>query len=313
MLSYSGMSYRVSFLLIPGFALMSYASAIEPLRAANLLSGRAPFAWRHVAPAGARVAASAGAEIPCEETAAAAAIPDLLLVVAGGRPERFRDPATLGFIRRAARAGAVIGGISGGPVILAAAGVMAGRRMTAHWEHAEALAEAHPGLALSRARHVIDRDRMTSAGGAAPFDLMRALIAARCGPDLAARVSDWFHHADIGPGDGRQRARRGEGHPLLAAAFDLMEAHVADPLSRGAAAARLGVPERRLARVFRERTGRGFAAACRELRLEKARELIRQSDLPLTEIAYACGFSSPSHLSTAYRALYGVSPSSDRG
>ncbi|MFV0474512.1 MAG: GlxA family transcriptional regulator [Pikeienuella sp.] len=307
------MSYRISFLLAPGFALMSYASAIEPLRAANLLSGRALFTWRHVAPEGARVASTSGAEIPCEEEAGSAAIPDLLLVVAGGRPERFRHLASLGFIRRTARAGAAVGGISGGPVILAAAGVMAGWRMTVHWEHAEALAEAHPGLALARALYVIDGPRLTSAGGAAPMDMMLALIGSRHGADLATRVSDWFHHIEIRPPAGRQRARGGGRHPLLAAAFDLIEANVAQPLTRAEAAARLGVSERRLGRLFQEHAGRGFAAACRGIRLEKARELSRQTAMPLAEIAYACGFSSPSHLSTAYRAAYGLSPSSDRG
>lgn len=307
------MAYRVAFILVPGFALMSYASAVEPLRAANLLSGRRLYEWRHIAPEGARVAASSGAEIPCEEEAAGAMLPDLFIVVAGGRPERFRHAGVFALIRRAARAGVRIGGVSGGPVILAAAGVMVGRRMTVHWEHAEALAEAAPDLALTRALYVIDRDRVTSAGGAAPLDMMHALIADQHGAELASKVSDWFHHTEIRPEAGRQRARLGERHPLLAAAFALMETHAATPLSRAEVAARLGVSERRLGRLFSERVGHGFAAAYRDLRLARARGLMRQSSLPLAEIAYASGFSSHSHLSTAYRAAFGLSPSADRG
>lgn len=309
------MSYRVGFVLIPDFALMSYASAVEPLRAANLLSGRRLYEWTHVAPEGGRVAASCGAETPCAATVRRLPPLDLLLVVAGGRPERFDHAPTFACLRRAARAGLRLGGVSGGPVVLARAGVMAGRHMTVHWEHAEALAEAHPDLMLTRSLYVIDRDRMTSAGGAAPFDMMRALIADREGEALAAEVSDWFHVTEVRPGGGPQRhgpaARHGVRHRGLSAALELMEGAMATPLSRAAVAARVGLSERQLGRLFAARIGKGYAAVYRDMRLARARELIRQTGLPQTEIAYACGFSSPSHFSTAYRAWSGISPGAE--
>lgn len=306
------MTIRVGFLMIPGFALMSYASAVEPLRAANLLSGRQLYEWTHIAPEGTRVAASCGAETPCPFTAADAPRFDILIVVAGGRPERFAHRPTLAYLRRQARAGVRIGGVSGGPVILAAAGVMAGRRMTVHWEHAAALAEAQPDLLLTRSLYVIDRDRLTSAGGAAPLDMMHALIREAHGPALAAKMSDWFHHTSIRQGGAPQRggaaARFGVRHERLAAALEAMEARLADPLLRADVAAMVGLSDRQLGRLFAEKTGRRFAAVYRDLRLSHARDLIRQTNMPLTEIAYSCGFSSPSHFSTAYRAWSGVRP-----
>ncbi|MFN3615821.1 MAG: AraC family transcriptional regulator, partial [Rubrimonas sp.] len=133
--------FRVALLLIPGFALMSYAAAVEPLRAANTLSGRRLFDWVHVAPQGASAACSTGLTVPCETDATAEPPPaDLILVCAGGDPLAFRDGRVDGWLRRAARGRATLGGVSGGPAILAQAGVMAGRRMTVHWEHAEPLA-----------------------------------------------------------------------------------------------------------------------------------------------------------------------------
>lgn len=310
------MTTSVGFLMIPGFALMSYAAAVEPLRAANLLSGEALYDWTHIAPEGARVAASCGAETPCAHEVAAAPLYDILIVVAGGRPERFAHRATFAYLRRAARAGTRLGGVSGGPVILAAAGVMAGRRMTVHWEHAAALAEAHPDLLLTRSLYVIDRDRFTSAGGAAPLDMAHALIGEAQGPALAAKVSDWFHHTAIrqagAPQRGGAAGRFGLRHPKLIAALEAMEARLADPLPRAAVAAQVGLSDRQLGRLFAEKTGRGFSAAYRDLRLAHARDLIRQTGLPLTEIAYACGFSSPSHFSTAYRAWAGVAPREDQ-
>ncbi|MEL6794511.1 MAG: GlxA family transcriptional regulator [Pseudomonadota bacterium] len=292
---------------------MSHASALEPLRAANLLSGEKLYDWLHIAPEGDRVASSSGPETPVDGTVETAPRPDLLLVVAGGRPERFDHPPTIAYLRRAARDGVRIGGVSGGPVILARAGLMDGRHMTVHWEHAAALGEHSPDLMLSRALYVIDRDRVTCAGGAAPLDMMHALIAEQHGADLAAKVSDWFLHTDIRPAGGPQRGggaeRRGLRHPKLIAALEAMDGAIAEPLSRAEVAGRVGLSERQLSRLFSEKTGKGFAATYRELRLERARHLIRQTSLPLTEIALACGFATPSHFSSVYRAWAGRPPS----
>ena len=306
------MTMRVGFLLIPEYALMSHASAVEPLRAANLLSGAPLYEWIYIAPTGDRVASSAGAETPCAATVAAPPPVDLLLVVAGGRPEAFDHGPTFAYLRRAARTGVRLGGVSGGPVILARAGVMSGRHMTAHWEHAAGLAEYDPELMLSRALYVIDRDRVTCGGGAAPLDMMHALIAEAHGAKLAGAVSDWLLHTEIRPAGGAQRGgaaeRWGVRHPKLIAAYEIMEGAIAEPLSREEISARLGISARQLGRLFTEKTGKGFSLAYRELRLSRARDLIRQTTLPITEIAYACGFASPSHFSSAYKAWAGVSP-----
>lgn len=307
------MTLRVGFLLIPGYALMSHASALEPLRAANLLSGRRLYEWIHVAPEGSRVAASAGAETPCEATIDRLPPLDQLIVIAGGRPEQFDHAPTFAGLRRAARAGVRLGGVSGGPVILARAGVMARRRMTVHWEHAGALAEVYPELLLSRALYVIDRDRVTCGGGVAALDMAHAMIAERHGAALANRVSAWFLQTDIRPALGDQRSGAGERwrtrHPKLAAAYEMMEGAVAEPLSRAEIAGRVGLSERQLGRLFSEKAGKTFSTAYREIRLTRAQELMRKTALPLTEIAYTCGFSSPSHFSSAFRAWAGVSPS----
>jgi transcriptional regulator GlxA family with amidase domain len=310
----------IGFLPVDGFALMSYASAIEPLRAANLLSGRKLYDWRHYSVAGAAPRASNGVTTPNDRPVAEAARGDekldMLLVCAGARPETFADATVFAWLRRLANRGVVVGGVSGGPVILANAGLMAGRSMTVHWEHASALAEAHPDLALSRALYVIDRDRVTCAGGVAPLDLMHALITAHHGRELASDVSDWFLHTQIRPAGGPQRAGAPERHGVhrreVIAALELMEAHAADPLPRARIAASVGLSIRQLDRHFNARFGKGLAAFYRDLRLERARDLLRQTALSVTEIAYACGFSGGGHLAQLYRAKYGHAPSAER-
>ncbi len=307
---------KVGFLLVPGFALMSYAAAIEPLRAANLLSGRRLYEWCHISPSGEAAHASTGALVPCDFAAGAEVALDLLIVCAGGDPAAFDDARTLGWIRRHAAHGTVIGGVSGGPVILAKAGVSAGRRMTVHWEHAEALKAAHPDLLLGRALYVIDRDRVTCAGGVAPLDLMHALIAERQGAVFAQKVSDWFLHTDIRPASGPQRGslveRYGVRDRHVIAALELMENHIADPLSGAQLARAVGLSLRQLERLFRDRLARTPMQQYRAIRLERARTLIRQTSLSLTEISLACGFASNSHLSRAYRKRFATTPAADR-
>lgn len=314
--SQSGDAQTIGFLLIPGFALMSYAAAIEPLRAANLFAGRELFRWLHITPGDPMVAASCGAVVPCPQTVRDDPHLDLLLVCAGGDPAGFDDPATFAWLRRLATRGVRLGGVSGGPFVLARAGVMHGRHMTVHWEHASALAQAHPDLMLSRALYIADRDRLTCAGGIAPLDMMHMLIAQRCGAGFATQVSDWFLHTDIRPAGGAQRAslvaRYAIHAPALITALELIEHNISEPLSRATVAAHIGLSTRQLDRLFARHLGTGFAAHYKALRLHRARDLLRSSTQSITQIGLACGFASPSHFSNAYRDAFGHSPRAAR-
>ncbi|HTN95832.1 MAG TPA: GlxA family transcriptional regulator [Nordella sp.] len=306
----------IGFLVIPGLALMSYASAIEPLRAANLFAGRELYRWIHISQKEPVVPSSCGATLPCTARVGDDLDLDLLLVCAGGNPAQFAHRPTLAWLRRLAQRGLRIGGVSGGPFILARAGIMGGHRMTIHWEHAQAFAEEFPDLLLTRARYVIDRNRVTCAGGVAPLDMMHALIAESHGTALAMRTSDWFLHTEIRPGAGPQRASLGERYGIhrrdLIAALDLMQNHLSEPLDRSAVAKSVGLSTRQLDRLFARHLGKSFTDHYRSIRLEAAGELLRHSALTITEIAIACGFANASHFSTCYKAETGFSPSKER-
>ncbi len=219
-------------------------------------------------------------------------------------------------MRRLAGEGVRLGGISGGPYVLAEAGLLAQRRFTLHWEHAPALMEAFPQLRPEPARYVIDGDRVTCGGGVAPLDLMHALIAERMGTEFARRVSDWFLHTKVEPGAGPQRASLAERFavrsPALVAAFEAMAAHLEAPLSRARVARAAGVSPRQLARLFASQRGCTFLEDYHRLRLEHAERLLRQSALSVSEVAFATGFSSSSHFSRAFRRQFGASPGAAR-
>ncbi len=315
-MSHDPTPYRVGFLLIPGFALMSYASAIEPLRAANLLSAKPLFDWTHISADSKPVNASSGAAIPCDGGLYPTPDLDLLLVCAGGNPAAFADSRVFAMLRRLDARGTSIGGVSGGPYILARARLMKDRHMTIHWEHAAALAEEFPDLMLSRALYIVDRDRLTCAGGVAPLDMMHALIAERHGNSFATQVSDWFLHTDIRPAGGPQRAslteRYGIHRPELVAALEFMEHNLGRPQSRAVVAARVGLSTRQLDRLFAGQLGTSFNSHYRTIRLERARDLIRQTTLSITEIALACGFANPGHFSRSYSVHFGSTPRQER-
>lgn len=312
----TGQKRRIGILPIDGFAAMSFAALTEPMRAANLLARRTLYDTVVYSVTGHPVQSSGAVLVMPQARVGDDERLDYLFVVAGGDPARFNDAGVTAWLTRLSRAGVPLGGVSGGPVILAQAGLMQKRRVTVHWEHAAALAEVSPHLVIERSLYVIDRDRVTCAGGSAPMDLMHALISQHHGPEFARQVSDWFMHTDIRPSGGPQRAglldRVGNNNPAILDAVEAMEGHVAEPLTLERLADMARVSPRQLNRLFTEKLGRPTMRYYRELRLDKAQSLLRNSPLSLTEIALATGFANSSHFSRAYTAKFGKPPSAYR-
>jgi len=307
----------VGFLLIPGFALMSYAAALEPLRAANLLSGRTVYRWWHAAPGGAKpVTASNGVAIVPDIGIGTERNADMLFVCAGGNPATFDDASVFAWLRRLARRGVIIGGISGGPYILARAGLLEEHRATLHWEHQPAFSEAFPDIEVTPSLFEIDGNRITCSGGISALDMMVALIERDHGRELAAAVGDWFLHTHIREGFGPQRMdlrfRLGVTDEKLLRVLRLMETTIETPQSRADLARLAGVSVRQLERLFRRHLGRGMHQHYTSRRLERARQLLRETTLPILDVAVATGFGSSSQFARAYGRAFGESPTRTR-
>ncbi|UJW77788.1 GlxA family transcriptional regulator [Rhizobium sp. SL42] len=308
---------RYGFVLVPNFALMSYASATEPLRAANLLAQTTLYEAKPLSIGGRPVPSSSGFEVPCGDLAIVGTLCHTVFVVAGGNPEDWSETANLlPLLRRLARQGVRIGGISSGSFILAAAGLLDGRDFTIHWEHAPALCEAFPNLSPRQARYVIDGDRVTCGGGVAPLDMMHAVIGSRMGSAFARRVSDWYLHTAVAeptaPQRGSSSQRYGTHHPALITVLEKMETTIEQPLDRRTMARIAAVSPRHLDRLFAEHIGISFHATYRRIRLDHARRLLEQSPLSLSELAFATGFSSASHFSRVFKDHFGLTPKSAR-
>ena len=295
---------------------MSYASATEPLRAANLIAGRELYRISAYTLDGAPGLASSGVMVPVEPLPKQGSGLSFIFVIAGGEPRLWDQPQIFASLRMLSREGARIGGISGGPYLLAAAGLLHERRFTIHWEHAPLLMEAFPDLSPEQARYVLDGNRITCGGGVAPLDMMHALIAERMGADFARRVSDWYLHTHVGSSAAPQRAslaeRHGVHHPALLSVVEKMETSLEAPLSREAMARFAGLTPRHLDRLFSAHLQTTYLSKYRSLRLDHARRLLQQSSLPISEIALATGFSSPGHFARVYREEFQKSPRDER-
>jgi transcriptional regulator GlxA family with amidase domain len=209
-----------------------------------------------------------------------------------------------------------IGGVSGGPFLLARAGLLDGYRCTIHWEHMPAFMESFPDLNIERSLYVMDRERLTCAGGVAALDMMHALISAQHGRALADAVGDWFLQTEIRLGTGAQRRslqdRHNTSNAHLLTVLELIESHIEDPLDRRQLAAAAGISVRQLERLFSEHLNTTLDRHYSAVRLERARTLLRQTSMPVAEVGLASGFQSASHFSHVFKERYGRAPKRDR-
>jgi transcriptional regulator GlxA family with amidase domain len=305
------------FLLLEQFTLIAFAGAVEPLRLANRMAGRTLYEWQVVTETGGPVTASNGVMVQAGAGLAELGRDATIVVVGGLAVKAAITRPVLTWLRRGARRGLPVGALCTGAQAIAAAGLLDGRRCTIHWENRDGFVEDFPDIELAPNVYVIDRDRFTAAGGAASTDLMLALIARRHGVELANLVADQMIHTSIRSDRDAQRlsipTRIGIRHPKLAAVIHRMEAAIEDPVSPAVLAEDAGMSTRQLERLFSRYLGRSPKRYYMELRLARARNLLMQTDMSVIEVALACGFTSPSHFSKCYRALYRTTPYRERG
>lgn len=307
---------RIGFLLLPKFSLLAFASAVEPLRMANTLSGRALYDWVLLSEDGSPVAAVNGMRSVVDSAIGAAPRLPAVVVMASYEHEAVITQPVVNWLRRAATFGTALGAVDTGSFVLAAAGLLDGYRATTHWEVLESFATRFPRVEVQRDLFLVDRDRFTSAGATAGIDMMLNLIRAQHGHDLAAACADEFVYARIRDSRETQRMplrqRLASSNPRLIRAVEAMEESLDAPRPVGDIAAAAGVSVRELERMFRRWLRTTPGAYYRGLRLDRARGLLQQTDMPVIEVALACGFGSAAHFARSYRARFGRPPGADR-
>jgi len=313
----------IVFFLVPDFTMMAFATALEPLRAANRMLGFEAYRWRLASVDGKSVRASNGVECSVHTSLederrkmAGAERPSMVIVCSGLNVESFRNKTVFAWLREEYNRGVAIGGLCTGAHVLAAAGLLSNRRCAIHWENLPGFQEAFPKANVFADLFEVDSNIYTCAGGTAALDMMLKLIGEDFDENLVNKVCEQFLTDRVRSPTDRQRlplrARLGVQNSKVLTIIELMEANLSEPLSLIEIADHVGLSRRQIERLFRQEMGRSPARYYLEIRLDRARHLLLQSSLPVVEVAVACGFVSASHFSKCYRELYARSPQQER-
>jgi len=309
-------THRFGFILVPNFSMIAFTSAVEPLRLANRVADTTLYAGTTYSTDGEAVTASNGISVNVDGSLSEAQNLQTVFVCAGLDVHLHCEPQLINRLRHMASHGTAIGGLCTASHIMAKAGLLDGYDCTIHWENLTAFTEEFPDIEITSELFEIDRNRYTCAGGTAALDMMLNWISLFRGSKIAADVADEMLHHRIRDGHESQRmelrSRIGVAHPKLLAVVGLMEENLEEPLSCAGLAKQVGLSTRQLERLFRKYMDNAPTRYYLELRLKRARYLLRQTSLPILSIALAAGFVSASHFSKCYREFFKHTPSEER-
>lgn len=306
---------RVVVVGYDGLELLDVASVTSCLDLANRLGATPAYDVRFATLTGESARCDSGLCLSAQ-----VALPDVpgaphTLVVSGGigHTAAAADAGVLAQVRRLARRAHRVASVCTGATVLAAAGLLDGRRATTHWHYADELAAAYPAVRVDGAPIYVRDDKVWTSGGVtAALDLALAFVEADHGAERARWVAMGLVTYLQRPGNQAQmsmfvRARRPE-HDVVRRVVDHVTAHPGADLSTARLASVAGVSERHLTRLLVEHAGQTPARMVRQTRLEAAATALVTTDEPVAAIAKATGFRSGETLRQAFNAWFGISP-----
>lgn len=303
---------RVTLLVLPDSSMMSLASALDTMRAANRIASRDLFEWNIATINGKSARLTCDLIIEPDITLNDHSCGDVLIIIASFNQQYHAGPAHLKLIKRLSRNFSAVGGIEAGSWIMARSGLLENRSATTHWEDLEEFATHFPRVDLKPDRFVIDGAIFTTGGASPTFDFMLYLIRKRYGYPLAIEVSSAFIYDGVHSATDTQPlvslGMLENNEPRVAAAIHVMEQYVDEPISVKTISARVNISVRMLEYLFRQTLDMSPAAYYRRLRLQTARRMVVDTRLKLQEIAVRTGFNSLSSFSRLFKNYYQQSP-----
>jgi transcriptional regulator GlxA family with amidase domain len=309
--SNSAMTRSLAIVVFPNFMIIDAAG---PLGAFEIASRYCPGAYeisvRAAAPG--EIASSCGARMTAAPLGDPARLHTLMVAGGEGSREAMHDPVLLDFTRAAGAAARRVSSVCSGAYVLAAAGLLDGRKATTHWSLSEQFARRFPAVRLEADRIWIrDGEVWTSAGITAGIDLALAMIEADLGESVARRTAQQlvvYHRRPSGQSQFSALldldAGGGRFGPLLA----WMRENLAERLTIDRLAERVGMSERNFARAFLAETRVTPAKAVERLRLEGARAAVEDGARPIDAVARAAGFGDQERMRRAFVRAFGQPP-----
>lgn len=301
-----------TFILLPDFSLLAFSAALDPLRITNQLSQRPLYRWTVFSETGEPVVSSSGTSINVDGEIGNLPVESNVFVCSGLVTRHHANTKTLASIRRHARFGGIVGGICTGAVTLAQAGILKSKRVTLHWENQPAFQEEFPDIEITTNLFEIDEKIVTCGGGSASMDLMLHIIKKDYGAQLSGLVADMCLSGTRRSGSSQQRpsisSQIGSRNRRITSALKLMKENIETPLTIGELASSLNSSRRQIERLFALHLQISPSRYYRDLRLDHARGLLLETDLPLSEIMVACGYSSMAVFNKSFRYRFKESP-----
>ncbi|MCI5098626.1 MAG: GlxA family transcriptional regulator [Rhodobacteraceae bacterium] len=292
------------FLLFDNFSNHCLANTVEPLRAANMLSGKQLYAWRFLTLDGTPATSSSGMQVTPQD-ALANTQGDLLAIMPSYGFRAIDGPEITTQLRRAARHYRKLAGLDTGSWLLARAGLLEGYTATIHWEELSSFAEEFPDIEVKRERFVLDGDRITCSGAMAAFDLTMHLISEAHGTMLAIEVAQLFMTRDSARSHASDQR---VGSKSVNRAISLMQENLEHPLPIAAVARHVGCSQKTLETRMKAELDAGPQAVYQRLRLNLARKLVAETDQSVSEIAGRCGYENASAMTRAFKREFSITP-----
>lgn len=302
-------AYRVGFLLLENFSMASFTVAMDVLVTANLLQNEL-FVITPLSLGAERVISDLGLEIYATGLERNTLDNLDMLVVCGGLRTPLKYPQLDRLLSEAASHNLALGGLWNGAYFLGRAGVLTGYNCTIHPEQRASLAELTQST-ITPASFVLDRDRLTAASPNGALEMMLALLKLQQGEALAAGVEEILAFSGARFRRVDSSSKKSMSAPLRTI-VELMENNLEETLSLDQLATYSGRSRRQIDRLFQAQLGTSPSRYYMELRITKSRRLLQYSDLPLMDVAIACGFVSVSHFSKCYSAYFGYPPSREQ-
>ncbi|MFC4350995.1 GlxA family transcriptional regulator [Fodinicurvata halophila] len=300
---------RYGLFILPGFDLVSFSVCCETLRLANDVARQKLYSWEVVTGSGQAVESASRIPVSGRSLAGESTDYDRLVVFAGNQATSYANRNVFDWLRQLSRRGCLLGGVDAGVWVLARAGLLGGYRFALGSGYHLAFRETFDLVPEPAHPFVLDRERLTWAGGGSAFEAMFEQLRQDHGRTLSSSVARSSRYPVLPETPEPQSTALPE---KLATCLEIMKQNIEEPLSSAELAAAVGLSVRHLERLFHGTFQAAPQKVYRSLRLQEARRLVHFTELSITEISIATGFDSCSHFARCFRGEFDMTPSSWR-